>query len=447
MKAILALFLVLQLSCSAIAQPPAASIAKEEFNPGSNIVVSHLAHLDVTSFGAVDDGKTDSTAAFQKALDEASNEGGVRVYVPPGRYLIKGHLSIPPAVTLMGPFDAPPRGMDDGHGQSRGAILLATEGKGDENGEPFVTLHSDSHLHGLIVYYPEQSIDDLQPYPWTVRGDGDNCTITACLLVNPWQAVDFGTRAAGRHYINGLYAHALKTGLFVDQCFDVGRVENVHFWPFWKDDKKLEAWTAANGTAFRIGRTDWEYMNNCFCIFYSAGFHFVANKQHGPGNAVLTQCGSDVGPLAVKVDAVQDHAGVSFSNSQFMSRVEISPTNKGPVKFTSCGFWGNNPADETIHLQGTGQLTLNSCHFSWNTKLTKDAPVIRADSGSLTVTASEFLDTGPSKTHISLGPDVSDAIITANRFRSAMEIVNRSGGDVVIANNVGTKPQPTAATK
>jgi len=430
---------LLLLAPLAIAQTSVLrEMSKEEFGGGHQVFVSSPFDLDVITFGAKRDGATDDTGAFQKALDEAANQGGLRVYVPPGRYFLKGHLSIPSAVTLMGPADSPPRGMDDGHGHSRGAILLATEGKGDEKGEAFITLHTDSHIHGLIVFYPDQQIDDLQAYPWTIRGDGDNCTITACLLVNPWQAVDFGTRAAGRHYINGLYAQALKTGLFIDKCFDVGRVENVHFWPFWKDDKKLEAFTTAHATAFLIGRTDWEYMNNCFAIFYAPGFHFIANAD-GPGNAILTQCGSDVSPLAVKVDAVQDHAGVSFSNSQFMSRVEISPSNKGPVKFTSCGFWGFAPADETIHLQGAGQLTLNSCHFSWNSKLNADGPVIRAESGSLTVTACEFLDTGPSKLHITLGPKVEDAIISSNRFRSPLQIINKSEGDVQIANNAAPK--------
>jgi len=104
-------------------------------------------------------------------------------------------------------------------------------------------------------------------------------------LINPYKAVDFGTQPAGRHYINGLYAHPLKIGLFIDKCYDVGRVENVHFWPFWGE--KYMKWTLENGTAFIIGRTDWEYMSNCFAISYKVGFQFVDGPD-GPGNALLT---------------------------------------------------------------------------------------------------------------------------------------------------------------
>jgi hypothetical protein len=58
--------------------------------------------------------------------------------------------------------------------------------------------------------------------------------------------------------------------------------------------------------AFVIGRTDWEYLFNCFCIGYSVGYHVIKTNAGAP-NAVLTQCGSDVGPLAVRVDQVMDH--------------------------------------------------------------------------------------------------------------------------------------------
>src|SRR5207302_874658 len=100
------------------------------------------------------------------------------------------------------------------------------EGRGDANGTPFITLKGVAQLSGLTIYYPEQNdVEKIVEYPWTVRADGDNCTIRNLLIVNPYNAVDFGTKASGRHYINGLYAQPLKTGLFIDKCFDVAGVE------------------------------------------------------------------------------------------------------------------------------------------------------------------------------------------------------------------------------
>src|SRR5258708_28945381 len=62
----------------------------------------------VRDFGAVGDGKTDDTAAFQKALDAAHQAGGGVVYAPRGNYFFAGHLSVPAAVTLRGIWESVP---------------------------------------------------------------------------------------------------------------------------------------------------------------------------------------------------------------------------------------------------------------------------------------------------------------------------------------------------
>jgi hypothetical protein len=393
------------------------------------------AALNVLDFGAKPDGETDATAAFQKALDQAGKTGD-KVFVPAGRFMIRGHLNIPDFVELVGTFDTPPRTWldHDDITKHKGSIIYCVEGKGDASAAPFITLHAVSQLSGLIIYYPEQNDPEkIAEYPWCIRADGDNCTIRNVLIVNPYQAVDFGTKPSGRHYINGLYAQPLKTGLFIDKCFDVGRIENVHFWPFWTE--KAMAWTKANGTAFVIARTDWEYMTNCFDISYKVGYHFIANKD-GPGNAILTQCGSDIGPCAVRVDQTQGHAGVSFTNSQFMAGIEISPENQGPVKFTACGFWGvGGETNSHVVSHSNGNVTLTACHFiSW-AQAKKDAPCIAADHGSVTINGCEFLDREESKIHADLGEELESAVIMGNQFRSKPRIENRSKGDVQIGLN------------
>jgi hypothetical protein len=400
---------------------------------------------NVRDFGATGDGVADDTAAFQTALDDTAKSGG-RVFVPGGRYLITGRLNVPESVTLGGTFEAPARTQYTSGRLEReaGSILLTTAGKNEPDSKPFITLNRSSHLTGLIIFYPEQTTDVI-PYPWCIRGIGDNVNVTDMLVINPYQCLDLGTYPSGRHNVNGLYAHALKTGIFIDKCFDVGRVSNAHFWPFWLDDQKIHDWVGANGTAFIIARTDWEYMTNCFAIFYNVGFHFLA-KEDGPGNAVLTQCGSDIGPLAVKVDAVQGHAGVSFVNGQIMAGVEVGEQNTGPVKFTACGFWGvQKVTDYHALIRGSGHVTFTACHFTDWAQKNADTPAIIVEQGGVTLNGCEFFG-GQDRTHVELRSDVEAAIIVANRFRSPMKLINRSEGDVQIANNVeGRKPSRNRA--
>ena len=52
------------------------------------------------------DGKTDDTAAIQKALDAAAKQGGV-VRLPAGKYLVAGSLKIPEGVALVGSQSGP----------------------------------------------------------------------------------------------------------------------------------------------------------------------------------------------------------------------------------------------------------------------------------------------------------------------------------------------------
>ncbi len=393
---------------------------------------------NVKDYGAKGNGENDDTAAFQKALDEAGNAGGGIVSVPRGTYLIATHLDIPDHVTLEGVWRVP-----TAWSQYKGTTLLAVEGAGDPDSTPFITLHTNSTIKGITIFYPEQT--ETNPpiaYPWCIASGGaDNCSIVDCLLVNPYQAVDFGSRVAGRHYIKNLYAQPLYRGLFIDQCYDVGRVEDVHFWPFWKygEGNPVTEFMLENAEAFIIGRTDWEYMFNCFCISYNVGFHFV-KVNSGPGNVLLNTCGSDVGPVAVMVDDTQYHSGVSFSNSQMYGDIIVKPTNFGPVKFTGCGFFGSTDGKRGVaqaHISGAGQVSFSNCHFRTIDPKNEADKMIVADGGGLTIVGCDFMDAN--KEHIVLERGLHSAIILGNRFRGTAEIVNNSTANVQIGFNVDDK--------
>ncbi|HOV73130.1 MAG TPA: glycosyl hydrolase family 28-related protein [Candidatus Hydrogenedentes bacterium] len=65
---------------------------------------------NASACGAKGNGIEDDTAALQQALDTTSAAGGGIVSLPAGKYLIKGHLTIPENVTLEGIWRAPVNG-------------------------------------------------------------------------------------------------------------------------------------------------------------------------------------------------------------------------------------------------------------------------------------------------------------------------------------------------
>ncbi len=408
--------------------------AEAPARPTPEIPMSTPGFWSVRDFGARGDGVADDTAAFQRALDAAGKTGGI-VQAPAGRYLFRGTLKVPSSVTLEGSFRSVPahNGIRDAglpKPGDDGTTLLATAGKGQERGDPFLGLTTNSTVKGLVIYYPEQDPNATPvPYPWAIALRGKNPAVADVELLNPYQGIDATENE--RHNIRNVHGQPLRRGILVDQVYDIGRIENVHFNPWWSCSAAVVKFMVGEADGFILGKTDWEYMANCFSIIYRRGFVFTQFR-HGPGNVVLTQCGHDIAPVAVRVEASQPHAGVAFSNSQFMGSIEIAESNAGPVKFSNCGFWGVGPGDfqnpgtaTTATLAGQGHVTFTGCHFTgWDTKH-EGAPCLRVRSQGLTLMGCDFMDPKP---HLELGHELKAGILVGNRFRGGAKITNRAAG-------------------
>jgi hypothetical protein len=412
----------------------------------------------VLDYGAKADGASDDTPAFQKALDECGAGGGGVVFVPPGHYLIESHLEIPASVTLQGTWRSPAtvdayHAPDDPEGKPllRGSVLLAVEGAGDEKGHAFIHLGFNSTLEGLTIFYPNQTkTNPPVAYPWTVQSAGaDNPAIVDVLMVNPYQAVDFGSVVAGRHYIRNLYAEPLRRGLYVDVCFDVGRLENIHFWPFWTaadQDSPISAFMLEQGEAFIFARSDWELVTNCFAIGYKVGMRFIDGGQQGAGNYLITGGGADMCATAVLVEQTQGHSGASFANCQFFGDIVVAATNNGPVRFAGCGLFGSidgKRGTALAKLAGPGRVSFDNCHFYCIHPESRNADtMIVAESGRLSIQNCVFINSAntagvnSNPIPIALGEDVRSAVILGNEFYGEARIVNRSRGRAVIEHNI-----------
>ncbi len=294
-------------------------------------------------YGAVGDGKADDTRAIQDALDAAGAAGGGVVYVPTGTYLVRTHLVVPAGTALVGVGRAPQLYTK----KSPGSTLLAVEGAGLADGPAFITLQGpNSTLQGVKVLYPNQVVSDRPtPYPWTVRcGAGDSVSIIDVLLANPYQAVDLATQGGSRHYIRGLYGQPLLKGIWVDKCSDIGRIHDVHFWPFWSLDKKVIDFTALNATSFIFQRADWEVVENIFSWGYHVGIELSASKD-GSTNGQMTDVDLDGVDIGIDARSTQQ-PGVSFSN------LAIANDNRGKYRIAIWGRGAGEAGTQTRQLNG-----------------------------------------------------------------------------------------------
>lgn len=388
---------------------------------------------NVRRFGAVGDAINDDTAAFQRALDAAFHAGGGSVYAPPGRYLFRETITIPDGVTLRGSYACVPshvglRNSGAAKPGDDGTALFVTAGKGSEDGAPFLTLNTNSSIAGLTVYYPEQVTSSAPvPYPWTVTMRGKNPAIFDVELLNPYQGIDASKNE--RHNIRNITGQPIRRGIFVDAIYDIGRIENVHFNPWWNSHSPVYDWQMQNGEAFIFGRADWEYVLNTFCYGYHVGYKFIATDT-GACNGNFLGIGADDCNRAVFVEQSAEYA-LLIANAEFTSfrgpdptMVEVGPSHHGVVRFSNSSFWG--PCDQIAKISGTGTVGFSDCTFvQWGRD--GDRAAIRANSGAILIRGCEFRQ---NKQHIALANGVRSAIITGNLFRGTPRIANASNANI-----------------
>ncbi|MBN2130882.1 MAG: hypothetical protein JW741_15375 [Sedimentisphaerales bacterium] len=407
--------------------------------PAASQTESPDPYVNVRSFGAVGDGQTDDTQAFQRALDAAAKSESQTVYAPTGNYRFEGHLRVPDGVSLIGVWQSVPahNGLRDAglpKPTDDGTTLMPTESAGSEDGPAFITLNTNSTLKGVVLYYPLQKHDDVpEAYPWAIAMRGKNPAVLAVELLNPYNGIDATQNE--RHLIRDVHGQPLRRGIMVDAIYDIGRIENVHFNPWWSMAPKLFQWQMANGEAFIFGRSDWQYVLNTFCFGYKVGYRFIATSA-GVCNGNFLGIGADDCWTALSVEQAAP-MGLLITNGEFVSfhgpdptMIAVGPGHTGSVRFVNCSFWG--PANQIAQIHGKGAVGFSDCTFVQWGGSGGDRYALQAGSGTLLVNSCEFRQSRP---HVSLGPDVKRAVITGNVFRGEPQIDNQSKGNVVVGLN------------
>ncbi len=287
MKKLLATLLITSLLVALLALPAAAASYKDTATVyGTDWQDTYIiANINVKDapFNAKGDGVTDDTAAIQAALD--SVEGGGIVYIPAGEYVIKGTLYIPNLCTLVGDW-APPTGETGSE-----TVLLAYAGRGSDFGVPFIGLGTAATLKNISVYYPEQTAEDIQPYPYTVGFYGVSCLVSGITLYNSYNGIN-------THFVNGsaqhvfhVYGTPLNIGASFDINLEVSELAyvdfNIDYWansgrtgaPVTDAQQEAVRTYTRNAKAIECGRIDDMYLFdiNVDPDDYDTGIYFYQN--------------------------------------------------------------------------------------------------------------------------------------------------------------------------
>jgi hypothetical protein len=432
-------------------------------------------------FGAKAKPGFDNRAAFQAAIDAAYNAGGGVVYVPAGHYEFRSTqtatksvrvrkgteditknfdyqyvLNIPTSVQLRGDWADP----ELHQGKVLGTILEVRVGKNSPNyngtveswwndsqannalfttytsiADRFIEMKPGTGVTNLSIWYPEQDINDVKPYPWTLfQPNGDCATIEHVTLVNAYNG--FYSAPSELHYVLNSYITALNTGIEVHVCTDIGRIENVKIDPkYWANSglpgspslAKVTAYTKANATGFNMHRSDWEYVSNFYVSGYKTGM-WVGREPGSPQtpNAQFYEMHIKNCDTGMFVQAVNPY-GLLFSNSTFGAEkggtaVYFYKDFKTSTQFNGVDFTGPIVSDGS-----DGVISFESCTFSNYSDY-----ALKVNNGNVLLTQSQFKQP---LGHVFLGSNMNSLKAINSGYNGKLEIKNDSKSAKVEINN------------
>ena len=217
-----------------------------------------IAGYNVMDYGAKADGKTDDSQAFQRALNDAGEKGGI-VFVPAGTYLLSRGIKVPPRVELRGMWNHP----ITGDASLPETLLLAGVPSSDSYSQPLIEMQGNNMIKGFKIAYPDQSPEEIIPYAYTIEASNHVVEVCDVTLVNSYCGINFcreyGSAMVGRN----LYLTVLKQGVRTDKNYEVTDFTDIHISSrYWKaydpdlDVAKLREFTLTNCEAMIYGKAD-----------------------------------------------------------------------------------------------------------------------------------------------------------------------------------------------
>lgn len=338
----------------------------------------------------------DNSTALQNILNQAKNDGGGLVFLPPGHYNFRQPITIPTGVELKGSIDVPtlPTGP--------GSVMEIYAGKNDENGTPFITMEQGSGIRGLVMNYPEQVVQlltesvrnnlDVYHYPYTIRGNKDVYIVNIAFRAT-YNGIDLFTNKCDNHFIDYPSGHVFKSGIRVGGNSDNGHIYNAQFnqiaygsggetkygaWPNSPDNNQTDQAKYHNefsmAYAYCWNNLHFMIIENCTNQVMYNNFDFGSNRGFTLGegaNGICLGQGIDQGMNAFYLDGTGSQ-GFNFINTQITTTApspgveqqhldnnryfQTTGNLNGKVTFFGVDFWGQPQNISNEVLGGTLEL-------------------------------------------------------------------------------------------
>ena len=239
--------------------------------PTDDVVIADIIATE-SPYNADNTGENDATSAIQKAIDDCFENGGGTVWLPKGEYRVTGNIYIQKFVTLRGEYQDPDIGTD------YGTVIIADVESSNDMRPSLFTVGASAGAVGLTIWYPEQDINNVKPYPYTFYVDGSSDgmlhTIKDCTLINSYRGIGVGAECElgikqvhEMTTIENVKGTCLYEGLNNTNSSDVDTIKTLYISNrYWAnagekfnapDEEKLNEYTRKNACGIALGDLEW----------------------------------------------------------------------------------------------------------------------------------------------------------------------------------------------
>ena len=363
---LLILTAVLPLGASALADEQTPRIAETVY-PTDDVVVADIVATEAP-YSLDRTGVADCTAALQNAIDHCYARGGGTVFLPVGRYRVTDSIYIKPFVTLRGDWQDPDEGTD------YGTVILADVASVDDVNPALFSISGSAGVMGLTVYYPNQSIYSIKPYPYTfyINGVGAGYmlqSIINCTLLNSYRGIgicaEFLNGKSECHEmttIENVKGTCLLEGMCSYNSADVDTVETLCFSPvYWAEagakynapsPAAVKAYTRTNGSALILGDLEWPELCNIRVSGYNYGIRFVKGPRASFSgvfyDTYITDCAYGVCAPEGIISARGKGWGIGFARGVIEgSQYAVYDMNNAAALYTGVELYGRIKSKNT----------------------------------------------------------------------------------------------------
>lgn len=370
--------------------------------------------MDVTDHGAVGDGITVDTAAVQSAVDEAAARGGV-VRFPPGHYRLGA-----PGIRVTRPVQLAGVGWEgtaaeEGAGEKApvpgGSWLFVddpTTAAITVEAAPLSNPPSGVIIRDLAFRQTQPAGSGVFPEPVAQAGFvpadspfairiGPGCTdvlLERLFLINVTRGISAGLSGAlpvGRLTLRGIWGQPLTEGITLDHCLDTVRIEDVHFWPYWKTGPVAD-WQLAHGAGITLRRVDNPILQSLFCFGYHTGLQLMTGPAGSPHKVKVSDADFDKCRAGIRFSIPADSFGAhTFANVSVQGPDTPRADDAAAIEIVGTGVRAaftnltvTHHGGGAVRVAGPGCVLLADMLFIDGVDLTgRGAPVISAVGGAV----------------------------------------------------------------